>query len=85
MANSAQAIKRVRQNETVRLRQKGQVTSMRTAMKNVEEAVSENAENTTELLNVAYKALDTAASKNLIHKNKAAREKSRLQTLVNNM
>lgn len=84
MANSPQAIKRVRQNETVKARQKSQATATRSAMKNVEVAVSENADNTEELLNKAVKALDMAASKGLIHKNKAAREKSRLQKLVNN-
>ena len=84
MATTAQAEKRIRQNEKTHLRQKGQLTSMRTAMKKVEAAVNENAENTTELLNNAISALDRAASKGIIHKNKAAREKSRLQTLVNN-
>lgn len=84
MANSPQAIKRVRQNEKVNERQRAQVTAMRTTMKNVELAVSENAENTDELLRQAVKALDMAASKGLIHKNKAAREKSRLSKLVNN-
>ena len=84
MATSKQAIKRVRQNEKTHARQKGQSTAIRTAMKRVEQAVSENAENTQEVLNYANKALDKAVVKGLIHKNKAAREKSRLQRLVNN-
>lgn len=83
MANTKQAEKRARQNDKVHVHQKGQRTSMRSAMKDVEKAVSENAENTTELLNRAIKTLDMSASKGLIHKNKAAREKSRLQRLVN--
>ena len=49
MANSAQAIKRVRQNDSVRARQKGQVTAVRTAVKNTLTALEENAENSTEL------------------------------------
>lgn len=84
MANSPQAIKRVRQNEKIHARQKGQATAVRTAMKNVEVAVEEDADNKAELLNKAIIALDKAAGKGLIHKNKAAREKSRLQKLVNN-
>lgn len=83
MANSKQAIKRIRQNDKTRARQKGQATSVRTAMAKVEAAVAENAENKTELLKDANKAIDKAASKGLIHKNKASREKSRLTKLVN--
>lgn len=84
MATSAQAKKRVRQNDKIHARQKGQATSMRTAISKVEQAVNENAENTQEVLNNAIKAIDEAASKGLIHNNKASRQKSRLQKLVNN-
>ncbi len=84
MATSEQAKKRVRQNNKIRDRQKGQATSVRTAMQKVETAVRENADNATELLNNAYESLDKAAGKGLIHQNKAAREKSRLTKLVNN-
>ncbi|HLR92482.1 MAG TPA: 30S ribosomal protein S20 [Atopostipes sp.] len=84
MATSAQAQKRVRQNEKTRARQKGQATAARTAIRNVMNAVEENADNTQELLNETISLIDSAASKGLIHKNKAAREKSRLQKLVNN-
>ncbi len=84
MATSEQAKKRVRQNYAIRERQKGQATAVRTTMQKVENAVSENADNTEALLNDAVRALDKAAGKGLIHKNKAAREKSRLTKLVNN-
>ena len=84
MATSAQAEKRVRQNVSTRARQKGQATTVRSAIKRVIAAVEENADNTNELLNDTLGLIDSAASKGLIHKNKAAREKSRLQTLVNN-
>lgn len=83
MANTKQAIKRTRQNDKTRARQKGQASSVRTAMAKVVAAVAENAENKTELLKDANKAIDKAASKGLIHKNKASREKSRLTKLVN--
>ena len=83
MANSEQALKRIRQNEKTRARQKGQATSVRTAMAKVKVAVEESTDNKVELLQDATKAIDKAASKGLIHKNKAAREKSRLTKLVN--
>ena len=84
MATSAQAKKRVRQNEKNRARQKGQATATRSAIRKVIAAAEENAENTNELLNDTLGLIDSAASKGLIHKNKAAREKSRLQKIVNN-
>lgn len=84
MATSEQAQKRVRQNATTRARQKGQATTVRSAIKNVMTAVEENADNKNDLLNDTLGLIDSAASKGLIHKNKAAREKSRLQKLVNN-
>jgi small subunit ribosomal protein S20 len=84
MATSAQAKKRVRQNNKTQARQKAQVTSMRTAASKVRTAVDENADNTQELLNNAIKSIDKAASKGLIHENRAARKKSTLQKLVNN-
>lgn len=84
MANTKQTEKRVRQNDKVYAHQKAQRTAMRSAMSNVEKAVNENSDNSKELLNQAIKVLDKSVSKGLIHKNKAAREKSRLQTLVNN-
>ena len=83
MANTKSAIKRSRQNDKIHEHQKSQRSAMRTAMRKVEKAVSENADNTQEVLNNAIKAIDMSVSKGLTHKNKAAREKSRLQKLVN--
>lgn len=84
MANSPQAIKRIRQNNKTHALQKGQATAVRSAVAKVEAAATENAENTQELFVNASKALDKAVSKGLIHKNKAARKKSRLSKLINN-
>ncbi len=83
MANTKQAMKRARQNDKIHAHQTAQRTTMRTAMRKVETAVSEDADNKQEVLNNAIKTLDMSVSKGLIHKNKASREKSRLQTLVN--
>ena len=51
---------------------------MRSTVKKAEVALATGAENAQELVLAASKALDKAASKGLIHKNAAARKKSRL-------
>ena len=61
-------------------------SSMKTAIKNVEKSVKAGSKDeTNENLNVAVKRIDKALSSGLIHKNKAAREKSRLTKIKNNM
>ena len=60
--------------------------SMKTAIKNVERAIaSKDKSAANEALTVAIKRIDKAASSGLVHKNKAAREKSRLTKMSNNM
>ena len=51
---------------------------MRTTVKKAEQALAAGADNAQELVVAASKALDKAASKGIIHKNAAARKKSRL-------
>ena len=54
-------------------------SSMKTAMKKFEKAVKANDKEQAEVeLNTAVKRIDKAVSSGLVHKNKAAREKSRL-------
>lgn len=84
MANTPQAIKRIRQNYKTHELQKGQASAARTAVLKAEAAAAENADNKEELFQTASKLLDRAASKGLIHKNKAARKKSRLAEKINN-
>jgi len=78
LANSKQAIKRIRQNEAVSAQNVTQKSAMRTAMKKAETAIANNDENANALLKDAIQKLDKAANKGLIHKNTAARQKSRL-------
>ncbi|EMR05883.1 30S ribosomal protein S20 [Bhargavaea cecembensis DSE10] len=78
MANSKQAIKRIRQNEAVSAQNTTQKSAMRTAMKKAEAAIANNDDNAQELLKDAIQKLDKAANKGLIHKNTVARQKSRL-------
>ena len=82
MPNIASQIKRVRTNKKSTLANNAQTSAMRTAIKKFEAAVAEGAEHAEELLRAAHKAIDGAASKGLIHKNKASRDKSRLAAKV---
>ncbi len=79
MANSAQAKKRARQAEKRRVKNASQRSNLRTFVKKVIAAVNEgNKEQATDAYKTVTSVLDSAASKGLIHKNKAARSKSRL-------
>ncbi|MBF2760123.1 MAG: 30S ribosomal protein S20 [Ectothiorhodospiraceae bacterium AqS1] len=79
MANSSQARKRARQSEKRRMHNVSLRSRMRTAIKRVIRALDNNDVNgAQEASNRAFPLLDSAAGKNLIHKNKAARHKSRL-------
>jgi len=81
VANIKSQIKRIGQNEKRRLRNKGVRSDMKTRVKTVEQAASAGAE-TEESLKVAIAKIDKAASKGVIHKNTAARKKSRLTKRV---
>ena len=78
MPNIKSAIKRVKVNQKANAANTQAKSAMRTTVKKAENAIAANAENAQELLQAAYKSLDKAASKGLIHKNAAARKKSRL-------
>ncbi len=61
-------------------------SSMRTAVKKFERVVKEgNKEEASNRLNVATQKIDKAMSAGLVHKNKAARLKSRLNKMKNSM
>jgi len=83
MPNSKSAKKRLRQNTARRLRNRMVKSTMRSQLRKVREAVAagdtEKAE--TEYRDAAKK-LDRAGARNIIHPNKAARTKSRLQQLI---
>ena len=83
MANHKSAVKRAKQNETKRLRNKSNRSAMKTAVKKVIAAVAESAENTGELMIKAQSVIAQAAKKGIMHKNTAARKTSRLAKLIN--
>ena len=83
MANSAQARKRARQAENHRQRNSAQRSTFRTAVKKVLKAIAAGDKAAaTEAYNNAVSVIDRAAGKGLIHANKAARHKSRLNAHI---
>jgi len=79
LANSPQAKKRARQSEDRRQLNAGQRSEMRTYLKNTQKALTaKNPELALEEFKRATAAVDRLAHKGKIHKNKAARHKSRL-------
>lgn len=76
------AIKRVKTANAASTKNSAQLSSLRTAVKKFKVAQAAGAENASELLKDAIRAIDKAASKGLIHKNKANRDKSRLTYLA---
>ena len=71
----------MRQTETRTARNKAARSELRTAVKKVRVATS--AEDATAALANALSAIDRAGRKNLVHRNTAARTKSRLAKMVN--
>jgi small subunit ribosomal protein S20 len=80
VANIKSQIKRNRQNEKRRLRNRSVRSELRTHQKAVEAAAGTDEE--AEALRAAMKKIDKAASKGVLHKNTAARRKSRLVARV---
>ncbi len=78
MANIRSQIKRNRQNETRRLRNKSVRSELHTRTKHALSAAEAGADNSEDALKLAIKRIDKAAAKGVIHKNQAARRKSRL-------
>lgn len=79
MAHSISARKRVRQNLKNRARNRWRVKAMRDAIKNFVQKVTYGTEaEATEAFQAVSKIVDKSASKGVIHKNQAARRKSRL-------
>ena len=86
MANTAQARKRARQAETHRQHNASHRSSMRTQVKNVLKAIAAGDKaGATEAYKQAVPVIDRTANQGLVHKNKAARHKSRLNAQIKAM
>lgn len=83
MANIKSAEKRWRQSEKRRLRNRSVRSAVRTAVRKAVEAIQTDASNTEMAVRQAIRALDKAAEKGIIHRNAAARRKSRLMRRYN--
>ncbi len=81
MANHKSALKRIRANESKRLRNRYQHKSTRTLVKKLR--LTTDKALVSDLFKQVSSALDKLAKKNIIHKNKAANQKSTLAKLVN--
>jgi small subunit ribosomal protein S20 len=81
MANHKSAIKRIRANETKRLRNRYQHKSTRTLIKKLR--LTTDKALVSDLFKQVSSALDKLAKKNIIHKNKAANQKSKLAKFAN--
>lgn len=77
MANIKSQIKRNRQNEKRRVRNRAIRSEINSRVKNTLVS-AESDEASEEELRLALKKIDKAAAKNILHKNTAARKKSRL-------
>ncbi len=83
MPNSKSAKKRLRQDAVRRLRNRMVKSAMRNQLRRVRDAVTAgDVEKAQEEYRDAARKLDRAGARNIIHPNKAARTKSRLQKLI---
>lgn len=80
MANHKSALKRIRSNEAKRVRNRYQHKTTRTFIKRLRDTKDKN--EAQELLPKVTAMIDKLAKRNIIHKNKAANQKSKLTRLV---
>lgn len=86
MANHKSALKRARQSEDRRLRNKSHKTRVKNIVKDVRTAARENAaERAAASLKEATSIIQKTADKGIIHKNTASRKVARLARLVNQL
>ncbi len=86
MANHKSALKRSRQNEIKRVRNKATRTRVKKIVKEVRAAAAEaSSETALEKLNAAKSIIDKAAKKGVIHSKTASRKISRLTKLTNSI
>jgi small subunit ribosomal protein S20 len=83
MANHKSSLKRIRSTETKRLRNRYQHKTTRTLIKRLRN--TEDKAEAASLYKTVASFLDRLAKKNIIHKNKASNNKSKLAKLVNRL
>ncbi len=83
MAKNRSAMKRARKIERRTLRNRMLRSSLRTSIKKFEQSLNAGAEDVQAKLRKALVAIDKAVTKGILHKNAAARKKSRLTKKFN--
>ena len=83
MANHKSALKRIRANETKRLRNRYQHKTTRSYIKKLRETTDKTV--AIEVFKTVSSMLDRLAKKNIIHKKKASNQKSKLARVVNSL
>ncbi|MCX8131749.1 MAG: 30S ribosomal protein S20 [Clostridia bacterium] len=83
MPNIKSAIKRVKVTRVKTLKNTVRKSALKTTIRKCKESIAKNDSSAVAVLKDAIQALDKAAAKNLIHKNTAARRKSRLTKALN--
>lgn len=85
MPNIKSAIKRVKQNEARRTQRTSQKSALRSQIKSFEQIVANGSSDEAKQAYVqVQQKLDKAVSKGILHKNAAARKKSKLASKLNN-
>ncbi|MCX7842410.1 MAG: 30S ribosomal protein S20 [Clostridia bacterium] len=83
MPNIKSAIKRVKVTKVKTLKNAMRKSALKTTIKKCKEAIAKNESSAVEMLKSAASSLDKAVSKNILHKNTAARKKSKLAKALN--
>lgn len=83
MPNSKQAKKRMKQSEKSRKNNHSYISKMRTSIKNLLKSIEKkDLKSSNDHFKIASSVIDKSAKKNLIHKNKASRYKTRLNARI---
>jgi len=86
LANSPQARKRARQADKSRTHNAAQRSAMRTSIKNVVYAIEKGDKEAAQTAyNICAPMVDRMSNKGIIHANKAARHKSRMNTQIKSL
>ena len=83
MANTKSAIKRIKQSEQRRQRNRAARTAIRSSLKAARTAVSAKSADSKATVQEAIRTLDRAVSRGVMHRNTAARKKSALARSLN--
>ena len=85
MANTRSAIKRMKQNEKRRQRNRAARSTIRSSVKNARTAIDAKSADAKTVVHDAIRTLDQAVSRGIMHRNTAARKKSSLAKKLNTL